>query len=212
MTHMFDGRQYTAKIVGDRMYFIASEFSEEVLNTFNSTKYEVELQMDSDFILNIAAGRLLKNRLGPPSYVEDVENADDLRARTNEINKLLFIAEWCHRSNRYLQKMNNQLGNDTVPVAPKWSKISQDMKDSTVSGVRGILAGNTAQESHENWMKDRHMSGWKYGPFKDNATKTHPNLIPYNELPESEKFKDEMFRHTVHVANEYYEENNDGDY
>lgn len=29
--------------------------------------------------------------------------------------------------------------------------------------------------------------GWTYGPERDDANKKHPCLIPYEELPESEK-------------------------
>jgi hypothetical protein len=29
--------------------------------------------------------------------------------------------------------------------------------------------------------------GWTYGPKRDDATKTHPSLVPYEQLSESEK-------------------------
>jgi hypothetical protein len=29
--------------------------------------------------------------------------------------------------------------------------------------------------------------GWQYGPVRDDQLKTHPGLVPYDELSESEK-------------------------
>lgn len=46
-----------------------------------------------------------------------------------------------------------------------------------------LLARNT----HENWARQRIADGWKHGPRRDDARKEHPSLVPYEELPESEK-------------------------
>jgi hypothetical protein len=32
--------------------------------------------------------------------------------------------------------------------------------------------------------------GWTYGPERDDQTKKHPCLVPYDELPDSEKVYD----------------------
>lgn len=40
---------------------------------------------------------------------------------------------------------------------------------------------------HETWAAGRIADGWKYGPVRNDATREHPCLIPYEELPESEK-------------------------
>lgn len=46
-----------------------------------------------------------------------------------------------------------------------------------------LLAKNT----HENWSALRLAEGWQWGPIRDDARKLHPCLLPYEELPESEK-------------------------
>ena len=46
-----------------------------------------------------------------------------------------------------------------------------------------ILAKNT----HEVWSAARIKDGWKYGEERNDEKKLHPCLIPYEELPESEK-------------------------
>ena|SRR5687767_12789081 len=46
-----------------------------------------------------------------------------------------------------------------------------------------ILAENT----HDNWAQQRLSDGWSYGPTRDDVAKKHPCLVPYDELPDSEK-------------------------
>lgn len=55
------------------------------------------------------------------------------------------------------------------------------------------LREQMARRVHEVWMEGRLAEGWRYGPQRDDAQRTHPSLVPYDELPESEKDYD---RHT----------------
>lgn len=45
---------------------------------------------------------------------------------------------------------------------------------------------------HESWMKQRLSEGWRYGKIRDDKEKTHPCIVPYNQLPESEKAYDHI--------------------
>lgn len=44
-----------------------------------------------------------------------------------------------------------------------------------------------AENVHEVWSAGRMADGWQYGKERNDALKLHPCLIPYEELPESEK-------------------------
>jgi hypothetical protein len=44
-----------------------------------------------------------------------------------------------------------------------------------------------AKNAHENWSKQRMSDGWRYGPKRDDVKKENPCLVPYEQLPESEK-------------------------
>ena len=46
-----------------------------------------------------------------------------------------------------------------------------------------IIARNT----HEVWAQARMKQGWRWGKAKDNDKKTHPDLVPYEALSETEK-------------------------
>ena len=49
-----------------------------------------------------------------------------------------------------------------------------------------------AENAHELWAQQRIKDGWTWGPKRDDAAKKHPCLIPYVELPESEKEYDRV--------------------
>lgn len=49
------------------------------------------------------------------------------------------------------------------------------------------LAEQLAQNVHELWAQKRIAEGWKYGRRRDDDRKTTPCLVPYGQLPESEK-------------------------
>lgn len=44
-----------------------------------------------------------------------------------------------------------------------------------------------AEGVHDNWARQRIAEGWRYGERRDDQLKTTPCLVPYDELPESEK-------------------------
>lgn len=49
------------------------------------------------------------------------------------------------------------------------------------------LTEEMARNVHEVWSQTRINDGWTYGPERNDAQKKHPCLVPYDELPESEK-------------------------
>ena len=50
-----------------------------------------------------------------------------------------------------------------------------------------LLTEKIAENTHDVWAAGRIKEGWIYGPVRDDKKKTNPCLIPYNELPDSEK-------------------------
>lgn len=52
------------------------------------------------------------------------------------------------------------------------------------------LLEKLAENTHEVWAAQRLKDGWTYGPQRDDTQKHHPCLIPYDQLPESEKAYD----------------------
>ncbi len=52
------------------------------------------------------------------------------------------------------------------------------------------LVEQLARNAHDVWALQRLKDGWVYGPGRDEARKEHNCLVPYEELPESEKVYD----------------------
>jgi RyR domain len=44
-----------------------------------------------------------------------------------------------------------------------------------------------ARNNHELWARRRIDEGWRYGPNRNDDKKETPVLVPYEELPESER-------------------------
>ncbi len=49
------------------------------------------------------------------------------------------------------------------------------------------LVEKLAQNNHDHWARKRIGEGWRYGGMRDDNLKEHPDLVPYDQLPESEK-------------------------
>ncbi len=49
------------------------------------------------------------------------------------------------------------------------------------------LLEKLARNAHEVWAQKRIADGWTVGPQRDDAQRKHPCLVPYDQLPESEK-------------------------
>lgn len=49
------------------------------------------------------------------------------------------------------------------------------------------LTEEIARNVHEVWAVGRIAQGWTYGEKRDDVKKTTPCLVPYEDLPESEK-------------------------
>ncbi len=62
-----------------------------------------------------------------------------------------------------------------------------DTSDVELSPEITELCEKLAENTHEVWAKGRIAEGWTYGSTRDDAKKETPCLVPYDELPESEK-------------------------
>lgn len=66
---------------------------------------------------------------------------------------------------------------------PKPIDTSNVKLDDELLNLRELIAENV----HNVWAVGRINEGWVYGEVKDPSKKTTPLLVPYDELPESEK-------------------------
>ena len=65
-----------------------------------------------------------------------------------------------------------------------------DTSDVVLPEEMSELVEEMAKNVHEVWAETRIKQGWTYGAERNDERKTHPCLVPYEELPEEEKTYD----------------------
>ncbi len=77
-------------------------------------------------------------------------------------------------------------GVDGNLYTPKPENTSDIVLSQELMDLCEALASNT----HDIWAQGRINDGWTFGPERNDALKKHPCLVPYEELPESERLYD----------------------
>lgn len=54
------------------------------------------------------------------------------------------------------------------------------------------LSEELARHAHDLWARQRLRDGWRPGAHRDDVTKEHPSLVPYDALPEAEREYDRV--------------------
>ena len=67
-----------------------------------------------------------------------------------------------------------------------------DTTATNLTARQAELIERLAANVHEVWAKKRVEDGWRYGPSRNDDLKTHPGLVPYESLSESEKDYDKV--------------------
>jgi hypothetical protein len=103
------------------------------------------------------------------------------------------IARVCHEANRAWCEARGD--RSQLP----WDEAASWQRESAVTGVQWALAHPDAPASaqHDAWATDKFRDGWTYGAVKDAAAKTHPCLLPFEDLPRDQQLKDTLFRAIV---------------
>lgn len=65
-----------------------------------------------------------------------------------------------------------------------------DTSDVTLPEELDPLIEKMSKNVHDVWAETRMSQGWSYGKERNDEKKTHPCLIPYEELPDDEKAYD----------------------
>ena len=114
-------------------------------------------------------------------------------ARLTKAQRIEICARVAHEA---MRAYKIGLGEDVLPV---WDKLSDDLRASTIAGVAYRLKNPNAPLSaqHDQWMAERMAAGWRKGKVKDAKLKTHPSLIPYEKLQETERRKDALIAQVV---------------
>ncbi|MBE6201090.1 MAG: Ryanodine receptor Ryr [Rikenellaceae bacterium] len=62
-----------------------------------------------------------------------------------------------------------------------------DLSDVELPAELVELREAIAENAHDVWAAERQAQGWTYGPTRDDAKRQTPCMVPYSQLPDSEK-------------------------
>ncbi len=79
--------------------------------------------------------------------------------------------------------------NNPIAKTP-WTPHPADLSEVRLTAQLEALVERLAQNIHDVWAQERLASGWRYGPRRDDEARETPCLVPYEALPEEEKFYD----------------------
>lgn len=111
------------------------------------------------------------------------------------------IAKTCHEINRQFCLGLRDYSQTDWNNAPAWQQ------ESTINGVLYHIENpnSTPQDSHINWMAEKVATGWQYGEIKCSVSKTHPCIVPFEQLPLAQQTKDILFHATVKAMVDHYD-------
>ena len=94
-----------------------------------------------------------------------------------------------------------------APVIPYiWGQREEEFKRQFLKLIEkqcGENRSSSAEELHGTWMQAYFDMGWKHGEKYSPDEKTHPDLVPYHELGQLEKDKDDVFIALCEIARLY---------
>ena len=155
----------------------------------NTDDIEKELQGGCHIIVVVNAEKL---------YGKDVANPDPNHAvvvrSLNESTITLFDTQY-QREDNYGIELFLTAWKDSqyylVSVAERglrqYDPQPIDVTEFPLEGDIKELIEAIAENCHDIWARERMDHGWTYGPERDDKNLKHPDLVPYSDLPDSEK-------------------------
>lgn len=106
-----------------------------------------------------------------------------------EFHKAYSIAIVCHEANKAWCHVNADESQKS------WNEAEEWQRESAIEGVLFRLDNPDALENaqHNAWMESKIKDGWVFGEEKNSELKTHPCIVPFDQLPEFQQKKDKLF-------------------
>ena len=101
-----------------------------------------------------------------------------------------------------------------APVIPAfWAEREKDFQDQMMEFVSRQMGPDrlaTPEAAHDSWVQAYLDLGWRWGEKYDPEARTHPDMVPYNDLSPLEKDKDAVFLMLCDIARLYIRGDEDG--
>jgi len=94
-----------------------------------------------------------------------------------------FLSAWKASGHYMISASKDANGYNPQPINVDDIDLDADLEELTEA---------IAENAHDIWARARMDEGWSYGPVRSDEPKQHPDLVPYSQLPDSEKEYDRL--------------------
>jgi len=87
-----------------------------------------------------------------------------------------------------------------------WENLTEFQRENAKNAVKKIYSepSRTPEALHNLWMEPLIKDGWTCGEY-DHTSKTHPSILPFEELSDTEVLKDYIWYHLTEAFRNYYD-------
>ena len=97
-----------------------------------------------------------------------------------------------------------------APIVPDtWNDREDAFREQFLQVIErqcGPQRSQSPEELHGSWMQAYFAMGWHYGVVYDREARIHPDLVPYTQLGQLERDKDDVFMLLCEIARLYIRE------
>jgi ppGpp synthetase/RelA/SpoT-type nucleotidyltranferase len=187
-------------------YRVALAFGAHLAVVAGSGRAATDLMADGDWATSRSLTRLPADKMAVRAFVGTgaPKLEPDVRAT---------LARAIHAAYRETQAISQRAGD---PALGEWDALPPDLKESNsqqadhigeklrairctmrkVEGREPVLVTFSdrqveamAEMEHGRWVVERLQEGWTFGEKRNVVEKTHPSLVPWSQLPDTEKEK-----------------------
>lgn len=94
-----------------------------------------------------------------------------------------------------------------APIIPEpWADREDEFRTQFVEVIErqcGPMRSSSPAELHGGWVQAYIDMGWTYGPERCQEKKTHPDMVPYDQLGQLEQDKDAVFVALCEIARQW---------
>jgi hypothetical protein len=94
-----------------------------------------------------------------------------------------------------------------APIVPEsWSHRDDAFRTQFLKIIEnqcGPYRFTDPEAAHDSWWRKYEEMGWVYGPVRDPEAKTHPDMVPFDELDPRERDKDAVFLALCELARQW---------
>jgi len=102
-----------------------------------------------------------------------------------------------------------------APVVPEpWGERDEAFRSQFLDVVRMMCGPDrkaSPEDLHDDWMRAYEAMGWTHGEVRDPVAKTHPDMVPFDQLGWRERIKDAVFVALCEIARQWIVDEDPGD-